>query len=87
MSANAPSDVRRSQAEPTDEALLERAATGDQAAIATLYDRYKGMMFGLATRITGDAALAQDVVQEAFVGIWRNAARSRRYFISFRPDA
>jgi RNA polymerase sigma-70 factor (ECF subfamily) len=61
--------------EPSDEALLERAARGDQGAIAVLYDRYKGLMYGLATRITGDPALAQDVVQDAFVGIWKNAAR------------
>jgi RNA polymerase sigma-70 factor (ECF subfamily) len=32
-------------------------------------------MYGLASRITNDAALAQDVVQDAFVGIWRNAGR------------
>ncbi len=32
-------------------------------------------MYGMATRITGDPALAQDVVQDAFLGIWRNAAR------------
>jgi RNA polymerase sigma-70 factor (ECF subfamily) len=61
--------------EPTDEALLEDAAHGDQGAIAVLYDRYKGVMYGLASRITGDPALAQDAVQEAFVGIWRNASR------------
>lgn len=69
--------------EPTDEALLERAANGDQSAIAVLYDRYKGIMYGLASRITGDPALAQDVLQDAFVGIWRNAAR----FSSARASA
>jgi RNA polymerase sigma-70 factor, ECF subfamily len=58
-----------------DEALLDRAARGDQGALGMLYDRYQGLMYGLASRITGDSALAQDVVQEAFVGIWRNAAR------------
>ena len=61
--------------DPDDEALLERAARGDDSAIGELYDRYQGLMYGFATRITGDAALAQDVVQEAFVGIWRNASR------------
>jgi RNA polymerase sigma-70 factor (ECF subfamily) len=66
---------RVSMPEPSDEALLESAARGDQGAIAVLYDRYKGSMYGLASRITGDQSLAQDVVQDAFVGIWRNAAR------------
>jgi RNA polymerase sigma-70 factor (ECF subfamily) len=61
--------------EPTDEALLDLAARGESLAIGTLYDRYQGLMYGLANRITRDPALAQDVVQDAFVGIWRNAAR------------
>ena len=60
----------------SDEALIERlAATADEAALSDLYDRYQAMMYGLAMRITGDAALAQDAVQEAFVGVWRNAGR------------
>lgn len=60
---------------PSDEDLLEAAARGSTDAIGQLYDRYQGLMYGLATRITNDASLAQDVVQEAFVGIWRNASR------------
>jgi RNA polymerase sigma-70 factor, ECF subfamily len=75
---NASSDLGRASGgvlEPTDEVLLQRAADGDQGAIAVLYDRYRGVMYGLATRITGDQTLAQDVIQDAFVGIWRNAAR------------
>jgi RNA polymerase sigma-70 factor (ECF subfamily) len=60
----------------TDEELLGRLATGvDDAALSELYDRYQAQMYGLAMRITNDAALAQDAVQEAFVGVWRNAAR------------
>lgn len=59
----------------SDEDLLVAAARGDQAAMGQLYDRFAGQMYGLAMRITQDATLAQDVVQEAFVGIWRNAAR------------
>ncbi|MFN8623241.1 MAG: sigma-70 family RNA polymerase sigma factor [Chloroflexota bacterium] len=59
----------------TDEDLLVAAGRGDQAAIGQLYDRFSGQMYGLAMRITGDATQAQDVVQEAFVGIWRHAPR------------
>lgn len=59
-----------------DQALLQRLASGaDEAALSELYDRYQALMYGLAMRITNDAALAQDAVQEAFVGVWRNAAR------------
>jgi RNA polymerase sigma-70 factor, ECF subfamily len=60
----------------TDEELLGRLASGvDDAALSELYDRYQAQMYGLAMRITNDAALAQDAVQEAFVGVWRNASR------------
>jgi RNA polymerase sigma-70 factor (ECF subfamily) len=59
----------------TDEDLLLAAAQGDQEAIGRLYDRHQGTMYGLAMRITNDAGLAQDVVQEAMLGVWRNAAR------------
>jgi RNA polymerase sigma factor (sigma-70 family) len=60
----------------TDEELVGRLAAGpDEAALSELYDRYQAVMYGLAMRITNDSALAQDAVQEAFVGVWRNAGR------------
>lgn len=59
----------------TDEDLLAAAAHGDQEAIGHLFDRHQGSMYGLAMRITSDPALSQDVVQEAMVGVWRNAPR------------
>lgn len=59
----------------SDEDLLERAARGVQEAIAVLFDRHQGGMYGLALRITRDEGLAQDAVQEAFLGVWRNASR------------
>jgi len=40
-----------------------------------LYDRYKTMTYSLALRITSDPSLAEDAVQEAFLGVWRNASR------------
>ena len=60
---------------PTDEELLAGLAAGRLEALDTLYDRYRAMAFGIARRITSDDALAEDVVQEAFLGAWRSAER------------
>jgi RNA polymerase sigma-70 factor, ECF subfamily len=59
----------------SDEDLLGRVAAADPAALESLYERYKGMGFALADRITADAILAEDVLQEAFLSVWRNASR------------
>jgi len=64
------SDVDR-----TDRETMERLAGGDLGALERLYDQYGAMSFSIAYRITGDRASAEDVVQEAFLGAWRNAAR------------
>ena len=64
-----------SVADDADRAVLGRIATGELHALEELYDRYKTMAYSIAYRITDDAALAEDVVQEAFLGAWRNASR------------
>jgi RNA polymerase sigma-70 factor (ECF subfamily) len=48
---------------------------GEQAAVTGLYDRHGGAAYGLAFRITGDGTLAEDVVQEAFLSVWRQCGR------------
>jgi RNA polymerase sigma factor (sigma-70 family) len=58
-----------------DRAALLRITDGELAALEDLYDRYKTMAYSIAYRITNDATLAEDVVQDAFLGAWRNAAR------------
>jgi RNA polymerase sigma-70 factor (ECF subfamily) len=58
-----------------DRAALERIAGGELDALDHLYERYKTMAYSIAYRITNDATLAEDVVQDAFLGVWRNAAR------------
>ena len=63
------------EATPDGELLTRLASDADEDALSQLYDRYQAVMYGLALRITNDSALAQDAVQEAFVGVWRNASR------------
>jgi RNA polymerase sigma factor (sigma-70 family) len=55
--------------------VLSRVANGQLDALEELYDRYRTMAYSIALRITSDAALAEDVVQDAFLGAWRNAGR------------
>ena len=64
-----------SPADDADRAVLERIVAGDLHALEALYDRYRTMSYSIAYRITNDATLAEDVVQDAFLGAWRNAAR------------
>src|SRR3954469_18329687 len=64
-----------SPADDEDRAVLVRLADGELDALEDLYDRYKTMAYSIAYRITNDATLAEDVVQEAFLGVWRNATR------------
>ena len=58
----------------TDPVVLDRITAGDLRALEVLYDRYEKMAYSLALRITTNSSTAEDVVQDAFLGVWRNAA-------------
>jgi RNA polymerase sigma-70 factor (ECF subfamily) len=58
-------------AQPSDATLLGRARAGDAAAFATVYDRHAAAAYGLARRMLQSPGAAQDVVQEAFLSLWR----------------
>jgi RNA polymerase sigma factor (sigma-70 family) len=70
-----PTAPSRQLAHLSDESLLSLVASSDDLALAELYDRFGRVAYGLALRILRDEALAQDAVQEAFLGIWRSADR------------
>ena len=54
------------------------AYDGSSESVAALYETYGTLAFTLAYRIVGDRGTAEEVVQEAFVAMWRNAARYDR---------
>ncbi len=56
------------------EALLARVAMGDRSAFKALYDLTAGLLLATAARVLNDRALAEDVVQDVFAGLWHKAA-------------
>jgi RNA polymerase sigma-70 factor (ECF subfamily) len=54
--------------------LLKSIAAKDDVALALLYDRYRIILFGLLMRILNNREEAEDVLQEAFLQVWRKAA-------------
>jgi RNA polymerase sigma-70 factor, ECF subfamily len=62
----------RSQ-EEADREVLALVARGDQRAFSRLYDRLSGPLYSLALRMLGDAAEAQDALQDVFLQLWRRA--------------
>ena len=62
----------RAQHPTADDAfLLSLVQSGDEQAIATLFDRYSRIVYSVALRVLSDPALAEDVLQEVFMQMWR----------------
>jgi RNA polymerase sigma-70 factor (ECF subfamily) len=57
-----------------DKQLMARVAQGDQLAFSALYDRLSGPLYSLGLKMLGDAAEAEDALQEICLQIWRRAA-------------
>jgi RNA polymerase sigma-70 factor, ECF subfamily len=59
-----------------DEAeILGAVAGGDERAVEALYDAFADRLYGFGLRLLGDAGLAEELVQETFVRLWREARR------------
>jgi len=63
----------------SDEELVARSLRGDTEAFGVLVLRYRGIVTGVAYRIAGDAALADDIAQETFIRLWTKLG-------AFRPE-
>ncbi len=61
-----------------DEELMQLVYRGRAAAFEVIYDRHSDAAFSLAYRMCGQRALAEDVVQEGFLSLWRSGARYDR---------
>jgi RNA polymerase sigma factor (sigma-70 family) len=59
------------QDDRSDLELHRRLSAGDRGAFEELYRRYASAAYGLALRVTAQEALAQEVVQDAFLALWR----------------
>src|SRR5215218_10703158 len=60
-----------------DEDLISMVEAGDADAFAALYDRHSRAAFSLAYRMMGDRQAAEDLAQDAFLKVWRNASSYR----------
>ena len=73
--------VLKRTAEPhgqlTDETLAARIAQGDSSALEALYERYAAIVMGITLRVTGDRALAENLLQETFWQVWKRASTYR----------
>ncbi len=70
----------------SDEELVGRLPRGDAIALATLYDRFGGLVFSTARRVLGEGDTAADVTQEVFLMLWRTPERfspARGRFLSW----
>jgi RNA polymerase sigma-70 factor (ECF subfamily) len=59
------------QGEQDDREIHRRLSTGDRGAFDELYRRYAGIAYGLALRLVRQEVIAQDVVHDAFMALWR----------------
>jgi len=62
----------------SDEHLMELVSEGEQRALGVIFDRHGGPAFSLAYRMCGRRAMAEDIVQDAFLSLWRSGGRYDR---------
>lgn len=71
-------DAGAAEASEADDALLLRVADGDAAALTALYRRYGDRFFAFLQRYAGDRMLAEEILQDTLLAVWRSAPRYAR---------
>jgi RNA polymerase sigma-70 factor (ECF subfamily) len=81
LSASSPGDSK-----PTlDSSLVQRLRAGDTAAFAEVYDSHSRVVYGLILRMVRDSAIAEDLLQEIFLKLWRSASSLDSRATSIEP--
>jgi DNA-directed RNA polymerase specialized sigma24 family protein len=75
----------------TDETLVRRTEEADALAFEVIFDRHGGAAFSLTYRMCGGQAMADDIVQETFLSLWRRRPvrphQGKRAFMGIRRGA
>ena len=66
---------RRKRQQTAEAQLVAEIAKGSSEALAALYERYAGMLLGLANKVLRDSGEAEEVLQETLLEVWRQASR------------
>src|SRR5215472_19009195 len=56
----------------SDAEIISRIYSGDEGAMALLYDRYSPVVYAVALRVLSDGSAAEDILQDVFMQLWRN---------------
>lgn len=70
-----PTERTQDRTSRAEESLLARVAAGEPSAVRDVLDRYGGLVWSLARRMTTSQADAEDAVQDIFIELWKNAER------------
>ena len=65
----------QTESSTSDWALIVKVVARDESALAAIYDRYSGMVFSVLMRVLRDLETAEELMQDVFYQLWRNASR------------
>ncbi len=70
-----PPEMSAHDQQPLDARDIAAVARGDRRALGALYDRYSSLMLGLGVRVLKNRELAEDVVHDVFIEVWKRAGQ------------